>query len=258
MGPQGIITIVLLSLSLMVGMAFLMHTMERNRRERMHKEAILRKKLGDLQYMLNNFPDGFLGAELKVLICKSLLDVFHQLSQVDPRNNEYKAHIDQINTQAAEIQKKNAGAVFKQLENPVQIKEIRALLGMLSNYITRLKNQKVINSHQVNTYAKQLQALLMQTNIDTLLIAAKQSEASMKNRLAIHNYKTALDKIHHNNLESMYGALVEQYEERLEYLEAYEDEHNPLPGAKTREDAAEQWDEFLEEKPDWQKKSQYD
>ncbi len=255
MGTEGIIILLLLGLGLLVGVAFVLHTMERNKRERMHKEAILRKKVNDLHYMLTNFPDGFLSADLKVLICKSCLDIYQQLAQIAPGRAEYANAINDINAQTADIQKNSSGAIFKPLENLAQIKEIRVLLGLLLNYINRLKAQKTIHQNQAHAFSKQLQQLMLQTNIDTYLISAKEAEEAEKHRLAIHNYTAAMDKIKSNNLSKLYGAHVALIEERLAHLKTLAPDEVPTINA---EEAGEQeWDKFMGEE-DWHKKSEYD
>ena len=258
MGKESIITFVILGLALMLGVAFLLHSAERNRREKLHREAILRKKVNDLSYMLNNFPEGFLNAELKILICKSCLDIYMQLAELSHGNREVPAAIDSLNQRIIDIQSSRQSDTFKPLENLKQIKEIRVLLSMLLNYINRLKNQKSINGSQASSYTKQLQQLMMQTNIDTYIVSANEAEVGEKFKLAIHNYKTAIDKIKANNLTGLYCNHIGGYEEKLAELSSLCPEDGEAQEDIGEEAVGQEWDEFLGSDDDWQRKSEYD
>lgn len=251
MAIETIVTIITIGLALMLTLAFSIHTIERNKREKRHMESLLRKKLSDLQYMLEHFPVNFLGTDLQVLICKSILDVYEQLIDVDPKNQEYSNNRRSITERLQKLQSQNKEQRYQPLDNLVQIKEIKDMLGLLNGFIGRLYNQKAINREQATHYSGQLKKLLAQTTIDSYAVGARDAEGNGKHKLAIHYYSSAVEKLKKEGLDSMYHEHILRFQQRIEELqkalgEDGGDTSPAAPGTKSDDDDP------------WKKKQVYD
>lgn len=219
MAIETIITIITIGLALMLILAFSIHTIERNKREKRHLESLLRKKLADLNYMLEHFPVNFLGTDLQVLICKSILDVYEQLISVDPKNPEYSNSRSAITERLKKLQNENKEQRYQPLDNLVQIKEIKDMLGLLGGFVTRLYNQKSIGRDQATHYNNQLKKLLAQTTIDSYAVGARDAESSGKVKLAIHYYSSAVEKLKKEGLDSLYHEHILRFQQRMVELQ---------------------------------------
>ena len=146
MGEEGIIALVLVGLLSLVFTAFTVQTVENNRQERLRQEAILRKRANNLSYMLDYFPTGFLSTDLKVLVCKSLLNVYHSLTQLVSNSHEYRHAMAVTQERLARESQREQLAQYQPLENHQQIKEIKGMLGMLSKFVDLLYQEQSIRT----------------------------------------------------------------------------------------------------------------
>ena len=263
MGTESIITLIIAGLMVFVGTAFVIHTVERNRKEKKRLETALSKRAASLQHMLDNFPENFLGNELKVLICKSLINIYEQLINIGSNKSQCNAQIANISQRLQTLASESSDKPYQALENPAQIKEVKAQLNMLYGFINKLLTQNSIGKAQAQAYTQQLQVLLTQTSIDHYAIAARQAEEQQKIPLAIHYYQSALDKLNKESLSKAYHQYAINYQQKINELRALTPQvtKDPLPeqGAETTTAASEEWDKFLDtDEDDWKKKSVYD
>lgn len=263
MGTETIVTFIIAGLLIFVGTAFVIHTVEQNRREKKRLETSLYKRAANLQHMLDNFPENFLGNDLKALICKSLLNIYEQLINIGSSKTQCNAKVTDINQHLQTLAAENSNKPYQALENAGQIKEVKDQLNMLYGFINQLSAQNSISKAQAESYTCQLKVLLSQTAIDNYVIAARQAEAQEKFRLAIHYYQAALDKLEKENLSGAYHQHALDYQKRIADLRPLNDQQQVVsPDDKNKEaDTASnaEWDNFMDTNEDeWKKKSVYD
>jgi len=244
----------------LIAAAFVMQTVERNRRERIRAESQLRKRLENLVYMLDHIPPNFLSTDLKGLVCKSVIDVYEQLLKIAPRNQEYQEGLQAIATRWNDIKNGN-NAGYQPLDNSSQVRDIKALLGLLNNFINRLFETGSINKAQAAEYSRQLKQLFSQTAIDQYSIAARKAESDQKFRLAIHYYQSAIDKMKKSALDAAMHEQIMAYGKRI--VELTEQLPSQLDASSANElESAErdkEWSAFVGKDEDtWKKKSVYD
>ena len=87
MSTAVVIGIIAIGLFVLVAIAITMQTVEKNGKEKRRLESSLNTRARNFQYMLEGFPKGFLSRDLQVLVCKCLLEVYQQLSRVNPKNS---------------------------------------------------------------------------------------------------------------------------------------------------------------------------
>ncbi len=262
MTTETIIFLIIGGLLVFVCSGFVIHTIEHNRKERRRLELMLRKKSSNLHYMLEHFPVTFLGSDLQILICKSLLDVYEQLTRLTPRDKRVSDQITQITQKLQNLSKQNTAQQHQSLQNAAQIAEIKGMLNMLNNFVGRLQSEKAITRDQATNYTQQLQMLLNQTAVDSYAIGARDAESKGKYRLAIHYYQSALDKLSKQNMDSTYHEHMINYQHRIDELQPVADSQptgmEEAPAPATEEESKEkEWDKFLVDDP-WKKKTMYD
>ena len=263
MSTESIVTFIIAGLLVFVGTAFVIHTVEQNRREKKRLETSLLKRAANLQHMLDNFPENFLGSELKALICKSLLNIYEQLINIGSNSSQYNTQMTDINQRLQTLAGESRNKPYQALENPGQIKEVKDQLNMLYGFISQLSAQNSINKAQAEAYTRQLKVLLSQTAIDNYVIAARQAESQEKSRLAIHYYQAALDKLNKENLSSAYHQHALDYQKKITDLRSHDDQQEVVsPSSEGKETGTEsnaEWDKFMDtDEDEWKKKSVYD
>ena len=119
--------------------------------ERLRQEAILRKKANNLSYMLDYFPTDFLSTDLKVLVCKSLQNVYNRLIQLVSNSREYRENLTEIQERLIKEGRREQSSQYQPLESQERIKDIKSMLGMLNKFIDRLYQEKSISHSQGNS-----------------------------------------------------------------------------------------------------------
>jgi hypothetical protein len=248
------------SVAALISVAVVMQTVERNRRERVRAESQLRKRLENLVYMLDHFPPSFLSTDLKGLVCKSVIDVYEQLLKIAPRNQEYQEGLQAIAKRWNDIKNgKNAG--YQPLDNTNQVRDTKALLGLLNNFINRLFETGSITKLQAAEYSRQLKQLFSQTAIDQYSIAARKAEGDQKFRLAIHYYQSAIDKMKKSALDAAMHDQIIAYQKRMAELTELLPSQPDASSASDLESAErdKEWSTFVGTEDDaWKKKKVYD
>jgi len=257
---EAIISLLVICMLALVSFAFVMQTVERNRREKLRAETQLRKRLENLVYMIDHFPPSFLSTDLKGLVCKSIIDVYEQLLKISPRSQDYQEGLQAIAKRWNDIKAGNNSG-YQPLDNNSQVRDIKALLGLLGNFVNRLFETGAINKGQAAEYNLQLKLLFSQTAIDQYLIAARKAEGDQKYRLAIHYYQSAIDKIKKASLDAAMHEQLIAFQKRIVEL-GEQIPHSATDDAPdlAAEQRSKEWDSFVGKKDDeaWKKKKVYD
>jgi len=193
MSPEIIIGLVGVTLLTLVSAAIAIQTIEKNNKEKRRLETALKTRIRNFDHMLNHFPEGFLGKDLQLLVCKCLQDVYAQLKQVRPNNKEYSAGLAGVNQQVEQVTAQSSQQAMVTLTDTEQIKEIQQMLTSLFKFIARLRASDRINEQQSHIYAQQIRQLTLQTSLDALNQSAKQATQGGKHKLAIHYYHMAME-----------------------------------------------------------------
>lgn len=253
MSTALIIAIVGLALILMVGIAITMQNIEKSKKEKRRLEAGLRTRARNFQFMLDGFPDGFLGKDLRALVAQCLLEVHTQLSTLNPKDKSNQAAQHQTEQLLSTIKNEPAGQNTPQLNDPKQIKDIQKLLSSLSTFVGKLITSKRINAKQAKVYNHQIQRLNLQTSIDTIEIAAKKAINEKKFKLAVHYLEMGIDKMNKSNGDGLFSPRIE----KLQTLHA-EFSSQAEQAATRRDEADKEWDEIDKGDTSWKKNAIYD
>ena len=253
MSTALIIALVGLVLFVMVAIAITMQTVEKNKKEKRRLETGLRARARNFQFMLDGFPEGFLGKELRALVAQCLLEVHSQLATLNPKDTESQKAKEKSQQLLDQIRNEADGQKTLQLNDPKQIKEIQKLLGNLNNFIAKLLASKRINAKQAKAYSFQIRRLTVQTTVDAIENASRKAIKEKKYKLAIHYLQMALDKMAKDNAGGIFNKRIEKLQGQMEELGGQADE-----AAALREEADKEWDEIDKGDDSWKKKAIYD
>ena len=267
MSSAAIITIILVLLAMLVAFAFISQSVERRRKQQQRITAALRQRAKDFRFMASGFPQGFLPKELSILVLRCLLDVTEQLSKLQPNEESYIGELEACRKQLDDIKRQPAKKERVKLENPQQVKEVKALLQGLNTFIAQQAARGRITDAEHKGYEKHIKRLVVQITVDSYIVTAKQSLSGKKERLALHYYTLARKLLFKEGLQIEYQALVGQLNEKISELESLVAESEPeyeidQRAQEFREQASSEWDEFEQEQKEaedtWKKKTIYD
>lgn len=257
MSTEIIVGIVGLALFLLVTIALTMQTIEKNRKEKKRQLGLLYSRVRNFEYMLNGFPEGFLGNDLQVLVCKSLQEVFQQLRKISPQDKSYPVKLAELNTKIDQISQQSNSSNKVTLTDKAQITEVQKLLKGLFNFISQLSASKRISSTGAQQYAGQIRRLMLQTTTDSLNNAIAAAIKAGKFPLALHNLKMAVDKLEKENGKGEYTAQINQYKAQIQQLDS-KTEEKKAEDAKRKASLDSEWDELDKDDQKWKKKALYD
>lgn len=257
MSTEFIIAIIGISLLALVAIALTMQSLEKNKKEKKRLLGLLSSRVRNFEYMLNNFPEGFLGRDLQILVCKSLQEVYHQLGNVSPRDKSNTTNIKQLEQKINVLANQPAKAKTVTLTDKQQIVEIQKLLKHLYNFIAKLTSSKRITNSDSQLYAEQIRKLMLQTTTDSLNQAISDAIKTGKFPLALHNLKMAIEKLTKENEGGLYSEKIAYYEKQIADISALNvSKSDPVDRQKTDDDK--EWEEMNKPDDTWKKNAIYD
>lgn len=220
MSTTAIIIAVLACVFVLVAVTFTLQQIEKNNREKSALIATLKAQTRNFQYLLEGFPEGLLGRDLKLLVCQCINESLEQLLRLDRKNPQHmqlhrqlQEKINQLQTQGAEQ------TPYQPLNNPAQIQEVQKLLTSLFNVVQRLYQNKRLAAEQASSYSRQVQRLATRIALDSNLAAAQQALQNGKPKFALHHYGVAIDKMGKDNADGQFTAQIAACQQRIVDLE---------------------------------------
>lgn len=257
MSTVAITGIVAIGLFVLVAIAVAVQTVEKNKKEKRRLHAGLTGKARNFQHMLAGFPEGFLNNDLQTLVCKSLLQVYEQLSEMEPSNKEYARQIQAVKQQLQQLKNKPAQQQTVALTDNAQIKEVQKLLKGLFNFISKLTENRKLSVKEAKAYAKQIRRLMIQTSLDSLSEAKRQALQAKKHRLAIHYLQMSIEKMKKENGDGYYTNAITQLDAQINQLNEQALKNEQVKKERMKNNADE-WDELNKDDDSWKKKAIYD
>jgi hypothetical protein len=261
MSTSLIIVLVVAGLLLMVGTAYSIQIMEKNKQEKRRLMFSLRERADNFKTMLESFPQGFLTPDLQVLMCKCLLDILEQLVQVDSSNrSSHNQSISQVTTHLEQLKTNPGSGGYQSLNDPKHIQQVQKMLGNVYNFIVKLRQSNSINEAQANSYATQIRRLTTLSALDAFRIAGQSAIKDNKPRLALHYQTMSIDKMKKENTDGFFSERIAAYEAQLvELNKAIEQSEQVAKQSAIKSN--DEWNKFEEQsqqQEQWKKKAIYD
>lgn len=254
MSTTTIIIAVSASLAVLVIVVFTLQQLERSNQAKQATIAALKVRLRNFQHLLDGFPEGFLSRDLRVLVCRCLLDALDQLIKLEPRQAQLRQEHVAISERMQQLRNQPPQGGYQPLTDAEQIKDVQRLLAALLGVVEKLIASKRLPDTEGAHYRHEISALTLRITLDSYLQAAQQALAAGKPRLAVHYYRLAADKMRKHNGAGHYSDQLQLCDQRIVELEQLA-EHTSTTAAEPPEDA---WKGLDEEDATWKKKSVYD
>ncbi len=237
----------------LIGLFYVSHAIEKQRRQR----ALLIANLSDfafrMQRILDSIPPAYMGKDIQLLLLGQIQKRMERLRELAPNHEKFRKKLDSANAQIAEISSSAEPQTKPQLKTPEEASELRTQLQELSKVIEGFAQHKVITMEAARRYLAQLQNSFVEANLNYLLQMAENSRREKKPKLAILNYDKALTEMKKRNGKGAYqeridaiAAIIEELRmEAGHVVEETTDEDNELTQAMN---------ELIEEEDAWKKK----
>lgn len=263
MSSVAVIVTIVVILAFLVCYAFISQTLANKREQRERLVNALSLKARNFKFMLSGFPQGFLPPELTMLVQKSLLEIFNQLGDLEPDNNQHKVELQTLSQQMNDARRQPSRQANVRLENPQQISEVKACLEELHKYVFQLEEKGRIPRASADAHRASIRELVVNITVDSYNIAGKQALEKDKPRLALHNLQLALRLMERERSAGNFDQRIADLEQqcaKLQDVVAAEDAEAAGVEIEPEEqaDLEEQWSEFGESDSLWKKKQVYD
>lgn len=257
---------IIIIISCLVCYIFVRQTVIKRKKEKARLKRALDKRSKDLVQMLNAFPPYFLPKDLQVFIYRCIVDVFEQLSKLEPNEqhyiDSYTLYTSQMETAARETHRQSE----TNIQSSSQINELRQYLNYLGRFVQRWMQRGNISSKQYGHYKTLIKTMITKLMVDNYMLSAKAAMDIQKHKLAAHYYTLAKNlitkegllsgnkerlQIINQELSSLKKRIAEEEAEQAELARQQSEENSE------QNETEEQWGKFQED-ADWKKKNIYD
>lgn len=261
MSTTVIISLVAVVLFVMMAVALTIQAIDKSNKDKKRMLTALKGRARNFEYVLETLPAGFLSPELYLLVCQQNLDTCEQLSQLEANNAEFKAQVDAAYQRLDMAKKSPTAQKGFAFSDSKQIKEVKQLLTMLFNFIVSLQKSGKINGQQAGAFGNQIKQLMLQSETDALMGAAKDAAGKGKFKLSIHYHNMVIEKYKKQNASGAYNDKIAILKQQIDELNKHAATEAPSPSASAQDEAtAKEWDDVVSSSDDdtWKKKAIYD
>lgn len=242
------------ALFVLIAVAVVLQTLEKNNKARKNLVAGLKKRAGNFRYLVDKLPAGFISHELLERVANSQLDAWEQLAQLD---SSYRNELDIARQQLSNIQNNPQPQRPLRFDSRDEMQQLQEMLKMLSLYIERQLQQNLVDRETAQGYQQQLQQLQLQMQIDGLQAAARKASQDGKLKLAIHYLSTAIEQCKKPQARSQFESQIQQMQLQISELQSGLADNASLT-ATGDEDTTDDWNNLVEDDESWKKKNIYD
>jgi len=246
------------ALCVFIGVVWLGQMRERARIEKIRKTNALTERHNRMQRLLHELPPQYLNNELRIMITERSIETINELSSL--KNDD---QLKQQMTQEQEFLKnlRENSPKFKAVivKNEAKAKDVRVLLESLSRFIQNLNKRKRLDGSSTKKYLSHIDFSICQSKADLFTARAEAASKAEKPRVAIHNYHNAIEAFKNLTNNPQATKTVAQFKAKIKSLEQSAEQQKGTQG-NALESAGEnkEWDKFLKDDDDWQRKNDYE
>jgi hypothetical protein len=263
MTPVYIIIGLIVLTCMLICYVFIKQTIVKRKREKARLFNALVKRSKELLQMLNAFPRHFLPKDLSVFLYRCIVDVFEQLSKLEPERSEFLEQFTLYTTTMETKIREPVNDSQVRLQSSTQINEIRQYLNYLGRFMQKWVQRGNLSDQQYGAYKVTLKNLVNKLMIDNYMLSGTASNDIGKYKLAAHHFTLAKNMIIKEGLASTQkDNLAHINQELARLIEAMKLEDEAAGTVKANietitTDNNDEWSE-LEAKDGWKKKNIYD
>jgi len=256
MSVTTIIIAIFATIFLLVGLVYLSQARERARVAKIRKIKLLTERHNRMQRLLHELPPQYLSNALRIMISERSIETISELSSLkdDDKSRQQTA---QEQDYLKQLREKNPKFKPVIVTSEAKAKEVRVLLESLSRFIENQNKRKQLDTGSTKKYLAHIGLSICQSKADLFAARAEAANKAGKPRVAIHNYHNAIDAFKTLSQNPQAVKAMSLFKAKIKVLEQEADQQNKKPN-KADGSSNGEWDEFLKDDDEWQKKNDYE
>lgn len=254
MSTEMIVVASILGFGALIGLFYVSHAIEKQRRQKALMIANLSDYAFRLQRLLDFIPDAYLNKDVRLLLLGQIHKRLERLVELTPGNDKFTKKLESCNAQIADVQSSGAPAQIPQLKTPEEANELRVLLQELSKVIEHFVQTKAIAVGEAQKHLNAIQLSFVEANINYMLQMGQSARQEKKPKLAIHHYQKAVGEMTKRNQNGKYTEKLKQLQLLLTELQAEAGIQETQPEDTGASELNAGLNEMLEEQDAWKKK----
>ncbi|KZZ19289.1 hypothetical protein A3749_21085, partial [Oleiphilus sp. HI0078] len=245
---------------LCIGAIYISQARERARVERIRKTNVLTERHNRMQQLIHDLPPQYLNNELRIMIAERSVETLNELIILN-KTERLQGYLTADHDYLKNLRENNPKFPAVPVKTEAKAKEVRGYLEVLQRFIQSQHKAKRLNAGSAKKYLDHISLSICQSKADLFCGRAEAANANGKPRVAIHNYHSAIDAFKEFAKHPQAAKAIALYKAKIKALDEVADQHNKK--FREQEEAKKQegnkeWDSFLDDEDQWQKKNSYD
>lgn len=254
MSTELIVILSVLGIAALIGLFYVSHSIEKQRREKALMIASLTDSSNRLQRIFDSVPAPYLSKDLRLLLLAQIKKRLEKLVDLAPQNDRYRKSRDGINEQIANATEDTSKQPKPNFKTPEEAAQLRKVLQELSKLVENFMQNKVIDATEARKHLATIQNSFFEANLSYMIQVAESAKREGKLKVAILNYEKVIKEMQKRNQKGAYNEKISGIQTTINELKAeagtQPEEQNTTPGGELTQ----AMDEMMEEEESWKKK----
>ncbi|WP_432698242.1 hypothetical protein ACQUQP_07835 [Marinobacterium sp. YM272] len=250
MSPTQIGILILGGIVVLAVTAYIVQTIETQRRERRLKLLALRDQIRRADHLLTSLPAFYISPDIRTVLIKYMERRWHQMLELE-RNAAYQQELQRLTQRASEPFEPGQYPSGSLTHSPDRnmARSTRALLRELAQFLTELQKQNLFSKGALQQMVRHIKQSYTRLTIELEIMDAQQTEQVAGPQVALHAYRSALTRLQNFNdayqIDVQIFALTRKVEECQqvadEYREKEEEERRRIDAAEKEREQRERY-----------------
>ncbi|TCK07630.1 hypothetical protein [Marinobacterium mangrovicola] len=241
MSPTQIGILILGGILVLAVTAYIVQTIETQRREKRMRLLALRDQIRRADHLLSNLPPFYISPDIRSILIKYMDLRWHQMIELE-RNPSYQQELEKLAQRASEPFDPGNYPAGSLTHSPDRntARSTRALLRELAQFLTDLQKQNLFGKNALQAMLRHIKQSYTRLTIELEIMDAQQTEEVAGPQVALHTYRSALTRLQNFNDAYQIDVQVFALSRKLEECQKIADEQRAREEEELRQrDAAE-------------------
>lgn len=196
MSPTQIGILILGGIVVLAVTAYIVQTIETQRRERRMKLLALRDQIRRADHLLSSLPAFYISPDIRTVLIKYMDRRWHQMLELE-RNPAYQQEIQKLAQRASEPFEPGQYPSGSLTHSPDRntARSTRALLRELAQFLIDLQKQNLFSKGALQQMVRHIKQSYTRLTIELEIMDAQQTEQVAGPQVALHTYRSALTRL---------------------------------------------------------------
>ncbi|SEG34543.1 hypothetical protein [Marinobacterium lutimaris] len=241
MGPTQIGILILGGILVLAVTAYIVQTIETQRREKRMRLLALRDQIRRADHLLTNLPAFYISPDIRSVLIKYMDLRWHQMIELE-RSPNYRQELEKLAQRASEPFEPGNYPSGSLTHSPDRntARSTRALLRELAQFLTDLQKQNLFSKGALHAMLRHIKQSYTRLTIELEIMDAQQTEQVAGPQVALHTYRSALTRLQSFNDAYQIDVQIFALSKKLEECQNIADEQRAKEEDELRRrDAAE-------------------